>query len=81
LAVQLEQVELAMVLCGGQVELVPRVGNRQLDEAMAGGGDPMHLAAVFGILELTAMHYAAAARALLATKLESSSTVDLRPGQ
>jgi integrase len=44
--------------------------DRQLDEALAGGGDPLHLAAVFGISELTAMHYAAAARALLAGNLE-----------
>jgi hypothetical protein len=32
--------------------------DRQLEEALA-GGDSLHLAAVFGISELTAMHYAA----------------------
>jgi integrase len=55
--------------------------DRQLDEALAGGGDPMHLAAVFGVSELTAMHYAAAARALLETRLESGSVVDLKQGR
>jgi hypothetical protein len=44
--------------------------DRQLDEALAGRGDPLHLAAVFGVSELTAMHYATAARALLAGNLE-----------
>jgi hypothetical protein len=39
--------------------------DRQLEEATACGGDPLHLAAVFGVSEPTAIRYAAAAQALL----------------
>jgi site-specific recombinase XerD len=40
--------------------------DRQLDEALTAGPDPLHLAAVFGIDDTTAIKYAAAARHLLA---------------
>lgn len=40
--------------------------DRQLEEAIAAGGDPLHLAAVFGISDATALRWAANARALLA---------------
>jgi hypothetical protein len=39
--------------------------DRQLDEAIATGGDPLHLAAVFGVSEGTAIRYATNARILL----------------
>jgi integrase len=39
--------------------------DRQLDEAIVTGGDPLHLAAVFGISEGTAIRYAVNARKLL----------------
>jgi integrase len=39
--------------------------DRQLEEALASGGDPLHLAAVFGISETTAVRYAVNARKLL----------------
>ncbi|MEU7874296.1 integrase [Dactylosporangium sp. NPDC049140] len=39
--------------------------DRQLDEAIVTGGDPLHLAAVFGISEGTAIRYATNARILL----------------
>jgi len=39
--------------------------DRQLEEAMASGGDPLHLAAVFGISDTTAVRYALNARVLL----------------
>ncbi|MFD3658480.1 hypothetical protein [Streptomyces sp. NPDC058620] len=39
--------------------------DRQLEEALAGGGDPRRLAAIFGLSELTAIRYAEAARALM----------------
>jgi hypothetical protein len=39
--------------------------DRQLDEALATGGDPLHLAAVFGISEGAAIRYAVNARKLL----------------
>jgi hypothetical protein len=39
--------------------------DRQLDEALASGGDPLHLAAVFGISESTAIRYGVNAQILL----------------
>lgn len=44
--------------------------DRQLEEAITHGPDPLHLAAVFGIAENTAIRYANAARQLLTTDLE-----------
>ena len=44
--------------------------DRQLDEALAAGPDPLHLATVFGIDDTTAIKYAAAARHLLASAAE-----------
>lgn len=44
--------------------------DRQLDEALACGPDPLHLAAVFGLGDTTAIRYAAAARQLLETAAE-----------
>ena len=44
--------------------------DRQLDEALTAGPDPLHLAAVFGINDETAIKYAAAARHLLASAAE-----------
>jgi hypothetical protein len=39
--------------------------DRQLEEALSAGPDPLHLAAVFGISHQTAIRYAHAARQLL----------------
>lgn len=44
--------------------------DRQLEEALTHGSDPLHLVAVFGIAENTAVRYARAARQLLETSLE-----------
>ena len=44
--------------------------DRQLDEALTAGPDPLHLSAVFGIDDETAIKYAAAARYLLASAAE-----------
>jgi integrase len=44
--------------------------DRQLDEALTAGPDPLHLAAVFGIGDETAIKYATAARHLLASAAE-----------
>jgi integrase len=44
--------------------------DRQLDEALAAGPDPLHLATVFGIDDTTAIKYAAAARHLLVSAAE-----------
>ncbi|QIS23418.1 site-specific integrase [Nocardia terpenica] len=44
--------------------------DRQLDEALAHGPDPLHLAVVFGLDETTAIRYCAAARQILQTPAE-----------
>ncbi|MGW3473416.1 integrase [Saccharopolyspora sp. NPDC000995] len=44
--------------------------DRQLDEALTHGPDPLHLAVVFGLGETTAIRYCAAARQLLQTPVE-----------
>jgi site-specific recombinase XerD len=44
--------------------------DRQLEEALAHGPDPVHLTAVFGIHENTAIRYAEAARQILETPAE-----------
>lgn len=44
--------------------------DRQLDEALAHGPDPLHLAVVFGLDETTAIRYSAAARKILETPAE-----------
>jgi integrase len=48
--------------------------DRQLDEALTAGPDPLHLASVFGIGDETAIKYAAAARHLLASAAEEQPT-------
>ncbi|WP_243741262.1 hypothetical protein [Streptomyces sp. 8K308] len=45
--------------------------DRQLEEALTHGPDPLHLAVVFGLDEKTAMRYADSARALLHRPLNS----------
>ncbi|MGH3809250.1 MAG: hypothetical protein ACRDRU_22045, partial [Pseudonocardiaceae bacterium] len=44
--------------------------DRQLEEALTHGPDPLHLATVFGIDEKTAIRYASTARQLLQSTLE-----------
>jgi hypothetical protein len=44
--------------------------DRQLDEALTRGPDPLHLAVVFGLTETTAVRYSNAARQLLHTPAE-----------
>ncbi|GAA3379578.1 hypothetical protein GCM10020367_63690 [Streptomyces sannanensis] len=46
--------------------------DRQLEEALAHGPDPLHLAEVFGLDEKTAIRYANSARDLLERPLETS---------
>ncbi|MEV6678547.1 hypothetical protein AB0N09_17060 [Streptomyces erythrochromogenes] len=53
--------------------------DRHLEEALAGGGDPARLAAVFGISEFTAIRYAEAARMLLEGPLETASRPEPGP--
>ncbi len=48
--------------------------DRQLEEALTHGADPLHLAVVFGLAEKTAIRYATAAKALLATPLERDTS-------
>lgn len=44
--------------------------DRQLEEALTHGPDPLHLAAVSGLDDKTAIRYAAAARQILETGAE-----------
>ncbi|MGX1135736.1 hypothetical protein RKD49_007926 [Streptomyces glaucescens] len=54
--------------------------DRQLEEALTHGPDPLHLAEVFGLDEKTAMRYADSARALLEQAAESGFSRDARQG-
>ncbi|MGH3856008.1 MAG: integrase [Pseudonocardiaceae bacterium] len=53
--------------------------DRQLEEALTHGPDPLHLSIVFGLDEKTAIRYAAAARQLLETQIERDTSVDANP--
>lgn len=58
----------------GQAATLERLRvDRQLEEALAHGPDPLHLAAVFGLDPKTAIHYAENARVLLATMAEEQN--------
>ncbi|MDP8961945.1 MAG: hypothetical protein M3N32_10065 [Actinomycetota bacterium] len=50
--------------------------DRQLDEALARGPDPLHLAAVFGLDDKTTIRYAQAARQLLTSTAEQDPASD-----
>ncbi|QCX82624.1 hypothetical protein C9F11_45320 (plasmid) [Streptomyces sp. YIM 121038] len=52
--------------------------DRQLEEALVHGPDPLHLAEVFGLSEKTAIRYANSARALLQRDLESDPATSPR---
>jgi hypothetical protein len=52
--------------------------DRQLDEALAHGPDPLHLATVFGLDPKTAIRYAEAARQLLQTAAEQQDPAGSR---
>jgi hypothetical protein len=57
--------------CRGLTATLERLRvDRQLEEALTCGADPLHLAAVFGIDDTTAIKYAAIARQLLETTAE-----------
>ncbi|MGH3305775.1 MAG: hypothetical protein ACRDOK_29760 [Streptosporangiaceae bacterium] len=53
--------------------------DRQLEEALTHGPDPLHLAAVFGLHDTTAIRYAAIARQLLQTLAEEHPPVTANP--
>ena len=55
---------------GGGATLEALRVDRQLDEALTRGPDPLHLAVVFGLAETTAVRYSNAARQLLQTPAE-----------
>jgi hypothetical protein len=44
--------------------------DRQLEEALAAGADPLHLAATFGLNPITVVRYTSSARQLLRTAAE-----------
>ena len=61
--------------CRGLTATLERLrADRQLEEALTCGADPLHLAAVFGIDDTTAIRYATIARQLLDTPAESTHT-------
>ena len=62
---------LASMFRGLGVSLEQLRVDRQLDEALTAGPDPLHLSAVFGMDDETAIKYAAAARYLLASAAEN----------
>jgi len=56
-----------------------RPPTRQLEEALTCGADPLHLAAMFGVDDTTAIRYATIARHLLDTPAESTHTGSREP--
>lgn len=59
----------------GHTATLERLGaDRQLDEALTRGPDPLHLAAVFGLDDRTAVRYANAAKQILETEAERQQT-------
>jgi hypothetical protein len=64
------KVWLTQALRGQAATLERLSADRQLDEALAYGPDPLHLAAVFGLDDKTAIRYAAAARQILESGAE-----------
>ncbi|MGW3661381.1 hypothetical protein ACWD6R_39755 [Streptomyces sp. NPDC005151] len=63
----------------GQAATLERLRvDRQLEEALTHGPDPLHLAEVFGLDEKTAIRYATAARQLLERPLESDPAASPR---
>jgi hypothetical protein len=53
--------------------------DRQLEEALATGADPLHLAATFGLDPGTAVRYASSARQLLQTAAEQQNPAQVPP--
>ena len=63
----------------GQAATLERLRvDRQLEEALACGPDPLHLAAVFGLDPKTAIRYAENARLLLTTRAEEQDPASSR---
>jgi integrase len=66
--------------CRGLTATLERLrADRQLEEALTCGADPLHLAAVFGIDDTTAIRYATIARQLLDTPTETPAPVPANP--
>ena len=60
--------------CRGLTATLERLRvDRQLEEALTHGADPLHLAAVFGIDDTTAIKYAAIARQLQESAAEQQT--------
>ena len=68
--------------CRGLTATLERLrADRQLEEALTCGADPLHLAAVFGLDDTTAIRYATIARQLLETPAEQHRPASSRePG-
>ncbi|MEW2490840.1 hypothetical protein AB0915_33300, partial [Streptomyces sp. NPDC048411] len=68
----ISQVSLTAPLRGQAATLEQLRVDRQLEEALVHGPDPLHLAEVFGLDEKTAIRYANSARALLEQPVEQT---------
>jgi integrase len=68
--------------CRGLTATLERLRvDRQLDEALTCGGDPLHLAAVFGIDDTTAIRYATIARQLMEAPAEQHDPASISEPQ
>jgi hypothetical protein len=66
--------------CRGLTATLERLhADRQLEEALTCGADPLHLAAVFGLDDTTAIRYATIARQLLNTPAEDTPSGPSEP--
>jgi hypothetical protein len=66
--------------CRGLTATLERLrADRQLEEALAHGPDPLHLAAVFGLDDTTAIRYATIARQLLESPAEPTNASPREP--
>ncbi len=72
------KVWLTKAFCGLEATLERLHADRQLEESLVRGPDPLHLAAVFGIHQNTAIRYANAARQLLTTMAEEQALASSR---
>ncbi|MFJ9847742.1 hypothetical protein ACIRYZ_46495 [Kitasatospora sp. NPDC101155] len=71
-------VSVSAALRGQRATLERLRVDRQLEEALAHGPDPLHLAEIFGLDEKTAIRYADSARAILAQTAEAAAAPERR---
>ncbi|MGH8918288.1 MAG: hypothetical protein ACRD0H_08125 [Actinomycetes bacterium] len=77
----MSKVSITAVFRGRHATIERLRANRQLEEALTFGPDPLHLAAVFGLDTKTAIRYAESARQLLITAAEEQDPFSSPPTQ